>query len=201
MGFLSESELQSMGFRKLGKHVQISDKASIHNADQIEIGDYSRIDDFCVLSGRITLARNVHIAVFCNLAGGELGIQIDAFSGLAYGATIFTQNDDYSGATLLGPTIPLEFRQQTVRKTVVVERFCNIGTHAVIVPGVTLREGTVVGVKSLVLRKTKPWTVYFGIPAKPLKKRSQGMLEMATEYLAKEASGCYDSNDEHRNSH
>ena len=102
-----------MGFRKLGKRVQISDRASTHNADQIEIGDHSRVDEFCVLSGRVTLSRNVHIAVFCNLAGGEAGIEIDAFSGLAYGATVFTQNDDYSGETLLGPTIPDQDRQQT----------------------------------------------------------------------------------------
>ena len=115
MGFLSEDELQSMGFRKLGKHVKISDKASIYDADQMEIGDHSRVDDFCVLSGRILLSRNVHIAVFCNLAGGEAGIEIDAFSGLAYGATVFTQNDDYSGETLLGPTIPEKYRQQTDR--------------------------------------------------------------------------------------
>ena len=29
---------------------------------------------FCVLSGRISLSRNVHIAVFFNLAGGDAGI-------------------------------------------------------------------------------------------------------------------------------
>jgi len=183
MGFLSEDELQSMGFRKLGKHVKISDKASIYDADQMEIGDHSRVDDFCVLSGRILLSRNVHIAVFCNLAGGEAGIEIDAFSGLAYGATVFTQNDDYSGETLLGPTIPEKYRQQTVKKPIIFERFCNVGTHAVIVPGVTLREGTVVGAKSLVLRSTKPWTIYFGIPAKPLRKRSDRMLKLAEDYL------------------
>lgn len=71
MAFRIQQELDAMGFKHLGRHVQISDKASIYNPDQIEIGDHSRIDDFCVFSGRATIGRNVHIAVFCNVAGGE----------------------------------------------------------------------------------------------------------------------------------
>ena len=53
MAYLTEEQLQSMGFKFLGDEVKISDKASIYNCDQIEIGDYSRIDDFCLLSGKI----------------------------------------------------------------------------------------------------------------------------------------------------
>jgi UDP-3-O-[3-hydroxymyristoyl] glucosamine N-acyltransferase len=80
MAFLSEDKLLAFGFRKLGKDVKISDKASIYNADLIEIGDYSRIDDFCVLSGRISIGRNVHIAVYCNIAGGTEGVIFEDFS-------------------------------------------------------------------------------------------------------------------------
>jgi acetyltransferase-like isoleucine patch superfamily enzyme len=72
--------------------VLISRDARIHNADQIEIGDNSRIDDFCSLSGKITIGKNVHIASFGLLAGGEPGIFINNFSGCAYGVKIFTQN-------------------------------------------------------------------------------------------------------------
>jgi galactoside O-acetyltransferase len=56
----------------------------------MSIGDYSRIDDFYVLSGKITIGRNVHIAVFCNLAGGEPGLTMEDFSGLAYHVNVFT---------------------------------------------------------------------------------------------------------------
>ena len=71
MPFLSQEQIASMGFKSLGKNVRISDKASIYNTDQIEIGDNSRIDDFCVISGKVSIGRNVHIAVFCNIAGGS----------------------------------------------------------------------------------------------------------------------------------
>ncbi|MGC7853682.1 hypothetical protein ACP3W8_12080 [Vibrio anguillarum] len=71
MAFLTEDQLMALGFKSLGNNVKISDKAAIYNAEQIVIGDNSRVDDFCVLSGNIILGKNVHIAVFCNIAGGE----------------------------------------------------------------------------------------------------------------------------------
>lgn len=183
MAWMTQKQLESLGLKHLGEEVKISDKVSITNPEQVSIGDRSRVDDFCVLSGKITLAHNVHITVFCNLAGGEPGISIDAFSGLAYGSHIFTQNDDYSGETLLGPTVPIEYRPKTAKKAVVLEKFCNVGAHALIVPGITLREGTVIGMKSLVIRSTKPWKIYFGIPARPLKDRSDRMKSEAARYM------------------
>ena len=70
MAFIPQTALESMGFKYLGRNVRISDRAAIHNLDQIEIGHNSRVDDFCVISGKVKIGRNVHIAVFCNVAGG-----------------------------------------------------------------------------------------------------------------------------------
>ena len=50
MAYLTEQQLLNMGFKSLGQNVKISDKAAIYNCDQIQIGDHSRIDDFCVVS-------------------------------------------------------------------------------------------------------------------------------------------------------
>jgi hypothetical protein len=49
--FFSEKELSALNFKAIGKSVKISRKASFYNSSRIEIGDYSRIDDFCVLDG------------------------------------------------------------------------------------------------------------------------------------------------------
>lgn len=113
MAFLSQDQLLSLGFKSLGDNVRISDKAAIYNPNQIEIGHNSRIDDFCVVSGKVTIGRNVHIAVFCNIAGGSEGIFFDDFSGLAYGCHVFSQSDDYSGRTLTNPTVPTEYKSET----------------------------------------------------------------------------------------
>jgi len=61
MSYLSLDNMKAMGFKRLGVNVKISDKASIYDADKIEIGDHSRIDDFCILSGNISLGSYNHI--------------------------------------------------------------------------------------------------------------------------------------------
>lgn len=182
MAFLSEQSLKEMGFKALGAGVKISDKAAIYNPELIEIGDYSRIDDFCVVSGKVSIGRNVHIAVFCNVAGGELGVTLEDFSGLAYGCHVFSQSDDYSGKTLTNPTIPENFKK-VLRAAVTLKRHVIIGTCSVVLPGVTVDEGTSVGAMSMVTKSTEPWSVYFGIPAKKLKSRKKDLLILEQEYL------------------
>lgn len=188
MAFLDQSKLETMGFKRLGKNVRISDKASIYNADQIDIGDNSRIDDFCVVSGKVAIGRNVHIAVFCNVAGGEKGITFNDFSGLAYGCHVFTQSDDYGGDTLTNPTVPDKFKRE-IKKAVVIGRHSIVGTNSLIFPGVVLAEGTSVGAHSMVTKSTEEWSVYFGNPAKRIKARKRGLLNLEAEYLASEAKG------------
>lgn len=183
MAYLSPVRLAQIGFKSLGKNVKISDKASIYDSDRIEIGDHSRIDDFCVISGKVTIGRNVHIAIYCNLAGGSEGITIEDFAGVAYGSSVFTQSDDYTGVGLTGPTVPARFKKET-KKPVRLCRHCIIGTGSVIFPGVTLAEGTSVGAMSLVNRSTLEWSIYFGVPARKIKDRRREMLELEKEYLA-----------------
>jgi galactoside O-acetyltransferase len=182
MAFLTDAQLREIGFKHLGINVRISDKASIYNPDQIEIGDNSRIDDFCVISGNVTLGRNVHIAVFCNVAGGEKGIVFEDFAGLAYGCHVFTQSDDYSGRTLTNPTVPDQYKSET-KAAIRIGRHCIVGTSSIILPGVTLSEGTSVGAMSMVMKGTEPWSIYFGVPAKKIKNRQQDLLALEKQYL------------------
>lgn len=186
MAFLPESALNSLGFKRLGANVKISDKASIYNPELMEIGDHVRIDDFCVLSGKITLGRNVHIAIFCNIGGGDLGVTLGDFSGLAYGCHVFSQSDDYSGQTLTNPTVPDKYKRET-KSPVLIKRHCIVGTCSVILPGVTIEEGTSIGAMSMVTKSTEPWSIYFGIPAKRLKARSRELLVLEQDYLRDEA--------------
>jgi galactoside O-acetyltransferase len=148
----------------------------------MEIGDYSRIDDFCVISGKVTIGRNVHVAVFCNVGGGELGVTLDDFSGLAYGCHVFSQSDDYSGRTLTNPTVPAKYKCE-IKSPVHIKRHSIVGVSSVIFPGVTLAEGTSIGAMSLVTKSTEEWSVYFGVPAKRLKARKRELLELEKDYL------------------
>lgn len=182
MTYLTDNALKSIGFKHLGENVKISDKAAIYNADQISIGNNSRIDDFCVISGKVAIGRNVHIAPHCLLAGGEKGITMDDFSGLAYFVQVFSQSDDYSGQTMTNPTIPSEFKKE-FKSPIHIGRHVIIGAGSIVFPGVFLAEGCSVGAMSLVNKSTDPWGVYFGNPAKRIKERSQRLLSLEQAFL------------------
>lgn len=185
MAYLDPEQLALMGFRRLGRHLKISDRAVIYNADQIEIGDRSRIDDFCVLSGRIVMGRNVHLAVFVNIAGGSEGVFIGDFAGISYGSHVFSQSDDYSGAHLTGPTLPLKYRKEA-KLPVHVGRHSIVGAGSLVLPGVTLGEGSSIGAGALVTKSTPAWSVCVGSPAKRIRDRARDMLLLEAQYLAEE---------------
>jgi galactoside O-acetyltransferase len=183
MSFLTEQQIQQVGFKYLGENVKISSKASIYNPEQISIGSNTRIDDFTILSGKVRLGRNVHIAVYSNIAGGEEGVCMEDFSGLAYGCHVFSQSDDYSGRSLTNPTIPDEYKRET-KKEIIIGKHCIVGACSIILPGASLAEGTAVGAMSMVTKSTEEWSVYFGIPAKKIKSRRRDLLDLERKYLA-----------------
>ena len=62
--FYTQNELENLGFKKLGKSVLISRNAVFYGIGKITIGDFVRIDDFCILSGDIILGSHIHIAAY-----------------------------------------------------------------------------------------------------------------------------------------
>lgn len=184
MAYLTKEELAEVGFAHLGKNVKISSRAAIYEAELISLGDNSRVDDFCVLSGKITIGRNVQVSVYCNLAAGEPGITLDDFATLAYGCQVFAQSDDYSGRTMTNPTIPDAYKTE-IKRAVTIGRHVIIGTQSAVFPGVNLAEGCAVGAHSVVMKSTKPWGIYVGNPAQRIKERDRSLLALETDYLAR----------------
>lgn len=184
MAYLTPQQLSELGLKYIGKNVKISSCAKIYNPEMIEIGDNSRIDDFCVLSGKITLGRNVHIAVFCNIAGGLGGIEIDDFAGFAYYVNAFTQSDDYLGESLTNPTVPKEYKKEKFG-SLKIGRHAIIGSNSIIMPNAHIAEGCSVGAMSMVTKPIDAWGIYVGVPARRIKERKQGLLKMEQLYLSK----------------
>ncbi|ACB32914.1 transferase hexapeptide repeat containing protein [Leptothrix cholodnii SP-6] len=187
MAYYTETQLQAFGFRHLGQDVKISDKASIYNADQIEIGDHSRIDDFCVLSGRIRIGRYNHVTPMCLVAGGVPGVFMDDFCTLAYGVKVFSQTDDYSGATMTNSLIPRKYKNEQFA-AVTLRRQTIVGAGAIVMPGVEVAEGCAIGAMALVTKSTLPWGIYAGVPARRTKDRLKGLLDLEQAFLKEEAS-------------
>lgn len=182
MAYLSVAELQNFGFKKIGKNVKVSDKASIYNAEDIEIGDYSRIDDFCIISGNVKIGRFNHITPMCLVAGGVPGVVLDDFCTLAYGVKVFAQSDDYSGETLTNSLIPKDLKNEKLA-SVSLKKHVIVGAGTVILPGVVVEVGCSIGAMSLLTKSTEPWGIYLGVPAKRSKERKKNLLELEKQFL------------------
>ncbi len=187
MGFLNQDSLLAMQFQFLGEGVQVSEKASIYGASRISLGSYCRIDDFCVLSagdGGIFIGRYVHIAVMSSLIGRGR-IQLGDFCNVSSRVSIYSSSDDYSGAFMTNPTVPENYTNVDHRD-VVLERHVIVGSGAVILPGVTIGEGTAVGALSLVNGSLDAFGIYAGSPIKRIKSRSTRLIELERLFLADE---------------
>lgn len=169
-------------FAAVGEDVTVDPTARILGADRIRIGSHVRIDAFAVLSageGGIVIGDHVHIGAHAFMAGAAR-IEIRDFAGISGRVHLYSSNDDYSGESLTGPTVPEALRG--VRSApVVVGRHVIVGAGSIVLPGVELGEGCAVGALSLVRRDVDPLTVVAGTPAKPVSRRSARMLDLERE--------------------
>ncbi|ROU00579.1 acyltransferase [Marinobacter sp. R17] len=181
MAYYTDEQLRQMNFKRLGRNVKISDKASLYDTAEMEIGDFSRIDDYCIVSGRIIIGAYCHVTPMCLLAGGAPGITLSDYSTLAYGVKIFAQSDDYSGATMVNSLIPKKFKNEYMAP-VFLGRHVIVGTNAVVFPGVTIEEGCSIGAMTLVNKTTDAWGIYVGSPARRIRERKQDLLALEAQF-------------------
>lgn len=178
MSFYSEDELRTLGLKSYGQNVKISRFARIYNPQYIELGDHVRIDDFCILSAStnpFVLKNYIHISAGAYLYGGS-GLCIDSFSNISANVKLYTMNDDYSGESLVGPTVSEEYRGVD-KRPISIGKYCVIGCNSVVLPGVEIPEGVAIGSNSLVKQTLEPWKIYAGSPLRYLKPRSKNLLK------------------------
>lgn len=172
--FYSVEELSALGVQQYGDDVRISRKASLYNPEKLRIGDHVRIDDFCILSGEITLGSYIHISAYAAIYG-SMGVAMDDFSGLSPRATLFSAMDDFSGDYLINPMVDNRFTNVKGGK-IRLGKYVQIGAGSIVFPCVEIAEGSVVGALSLVNKSLPSWGVYGGVPAHFLKERRKGLL-------------------------
>lgn len=170
----------------LGEHAIVGKTVRIRKPGRVKIGDHSIIDDFTYVSCGLTVGRYTHIGAGGVLIGGEGHITIGDFVNIAPGCRLVSASNDFAGGGLVGPTIPDEFAGEAVTADVAVGDHALFGTGTVILPGCRIPEGVSTGAMTLVTPgcALEPWTLYTGVPARPLKKRaSKAILEAAHRLL------------------
>ena len=182
--FYTDDELKKFNFKKIGKNVKIARNCVINNFENISIGNNVRIDSFTVILTRkkdLIIENNIHIGSHVFL-GAHMGLRMKSFSGLGQGVKIFTVNDDYSGESLTNPTVTEKYKKEK-KGEVIIGKHVNIGVNSIVLPSVKIGDGASIGSFTLVNKNLIGWYIYFGIPCKPILKRSKTLIKLEKKFL------------------
>ena len=169
--------------KSVGTDVVISPNAEIRRPQQVSIGNHVAIDTAWITTSA-QIGDYVHIGPYVTvIERPQARLILSNFTNFAAGCRVVCGSDRFMGEGLIGPSsVPQQYKDKMTLAPVVLEDFANVGSNAIIMPGVTLAQGSVVGAGALVMKSTEPWTVYTGIPARPRQARPRDtMLRYAAE--------------------
>lgn len=132
---------------------------------------------FVYCHGNIEIGDYVHISAYVALYGKKK-IKINDFCGCSARCTIYSATDDFSGEYMISPMVPKEFTN-VIEGEVVLEKYVQLGANTVVMPNVTISEGTVVGAMSFVNKNLDEWGVFVGIPCKKIKNRKKDIISLS----------------------
>ena len=185
--FYSKEELKTLGLKALGSNVLISRKCSIYSPQTISIGNNVRIDDFCILSGNITIGDYCHISAYSALYGSK-GIVLEGYCGISPRCVVLSATDDFSGDYLVGAQFPDEYTN-VQGGAVVIKKYAQLAANTVVLPNNTIEEGSVTGAMTLVNKSLEPWTINTGIPVNKTHPRNKGLLDKVAKLNSQNMRG------------
>jgi galactoside O-acetyltransferase len=166
-----------------GEDVFISANVEIRRPHLVTVGSHVAIDSGVYLTTAAQIGDYTHLSPYLTIIGGaNSNLIVEDFVTIAAGSRLICGSDRFMGDGFTSVTAPDEYRDTVDFGTIRCARFSGIGTNVVIMPNVTIAEGSVIGACSLVTKDTEPWTVYIGVPARPVKIRPrEKMLEYAKQ--------------------
>lgn len=151
--------------KSCGIDCRIHPTATLNHPQMIETGDHVSIDIGVYCSAQLTVGDYVHIAPYvCIIGGKNSQLTMGKCSGIAAGSKVVCASDDFT-KKLLNPQIPTKYKN-VINKPVVLEDFACVGVNSVVMPGVTMKQGSVLGANSLLMKDTEEWGIYVGSPAR-----------------------------------
>jgi len=161
-------KIKRSGFAKIGKNVVFEKGALVFHPENIEIGDDVYVGHYAVIKGyyknKMEIGSGTWIGqmAFLHSAGGLL---IGKNVGIGPHVNILTSSHKSSDAHTPVLHNEIEF------KPVAIEDGCDIGTGAVILPGVKIGRNSIIGAGSIVTKNIPSGSIAVGNPAKVIKKR------------------------------
>ena len=159
--------------KSAGKNVIIGKTVRIRYPELVDIGDNVIIDDFTYISTALKLHNNVHISSGCKIIGGKGAcVEMKEFSTLAPNVVLSAGSDDYVSG-IATPMVPMEFKGNAIIGKIILNKHCIVGAGSVVLPDVIFEEGACLGALSLANKSLSEYTLYAGIPARPIKPRNK----------------------------
>jgi acetyltransferase-like isoleucine patch superfamily enzyme len=159
-------------WRAAGRHVghglRVGSGVGFKHLETFEIGDGVFIGAQAYLQGRFdgrfVIGNHVWIGPQSYFDARDL--IIEDFVGWGPGAKVL--GSTHSGVPMHVPVIQTDLQIAPVR----IEAWADIGTGAIILPGVTVGRGSIVGAGAVVTRDVPPFTIVAGVPARIIGKRA-----------------------------
>lgn len=133
---------------------------------------FRQLDSFCFIQPNVFFSHCHNIKCGRNFVvnsnsyfHGIGGIEIGDYVLIGPNAVLSSGMHEYSKSREPVAT------QKIIPKKIVIEDGVWIGANVVVMPGVTISEGTIVGAGSVVTKSTEPYSVVAGVPAKKIKMR------------------------------
>jgi len=147
---------------KIKKTVLIKNKDLV-NLYGCTIDDYSKVGPF------VEIQKNVTIGKKCKISSHSFiceGVKISNYCFIGHNVA-FT-NDKYPRAT--NKDLSLKNNKDYKMLNIFLEKNVSIGSGSVILGGVRIGENSIIGAGSVVTRNVKKNSIYFGNPAKFIRK-------------------------------
>lgn len=142
----------------------------------IKLEDNAAINNKVILRGNVTIGKGTFINGPTHISGSDISpVKIGSFCSIADFVYIISSNHNLTYPTTFQTTSGKYadiFKNSLGRQSPInIGNDVWIGTHAVILSGVTIGNGAVIGAGSVVTKDVPPYAIVGGIPAKIIKSR------------------------------
>ena len=153
--------------KKFGNKVRIGSGVGFKHLETFEIGSGVFIGDYAYIQGRFDGVTRIgdHVWIGPQSYFDARNLVLGDYVGWGPGAKVL--GSSHTGLPIDRPTIETDLEIRPVR----VEAWADIGTGAILLPGVTIGKGSIVGAGAVVTRDVAPFSIVAGVPARFLRWR------------------------------
>jgi acetyltransferase-like isoleucine patch superfamily enzyme len=153
---------------RVGSGLRIGSGVGFLHLDTVEIGDdvfigaqsyvQGRFDGMCAIGNHVWIGPQSYF--------DARNLVIEEYVGWGPGAKVL--GSTHTGMPIDVPIVQTDLEIKPVR----IEAWADVGTGAIVLPGVTVGRGSLVGAGAVVTHDVPPFTVVAGVPARVIRQRS-----------------------------